>query len=45
MIAAFVRNHAELVGTTNELAIGLAVIAAGVVLYFVGRIIRGKRGV
>jgi amino acid transporter len=45
MIAAFVRNRAELVGTTNELAIGLAVIAAGVVLYFVGRIIRGKRGV
>ena len=30
MIAAFARNRTELVGSTNELVIGIAVIAAGV---------------
>jgi amino acid transporter len=43
MIAAFARNRAELVGATNELAIGLAVIVAGVALYFLSRIYARKR--
>ena len=34
MIAAVARNRTELVGSTNELVIGIAVIAAGVALYF-----------
>src|ERR1700722_55126 len=38
MIAALARNRSELVGTTNELVIGAAVIAAGVALYFVSRV-------
>jgi len=38
MIAAFARNRTELVGSTNELVIGIAVIAAGVALYFFSRI-------
>jgi hypothetical protein len=43
MIAAFARNRTELVGATNELAIGLAVIVVGVALYFVSRIYARKR--
>jgi amino acid transporter len=42
MIAAMVRNRAELVGSTNELAIGVAVIAAGTALYFVSGAIARK---
>jgi len=42
MIAAVVRNRAESVGATNELAIGLAIIAAGAGLYFLKRIIPRK---
>ena len=42
MIAAFARNRTELVGSTNELVIGIAVIAAGVALYFLSRLIRKK---
>jgi amino acid transporter len=38
MIAAFARNRTELVGSTNELVIGIAVIAAGVGLYFLSRV-------
>jgi amino acid transporter len=34
MIAALVRNRTESFGSTNELAIGGTIIAAGVVLYF-----------
>jgi amino acid transporter len=34
MIVTLVRNGSELVGSTSELAIGAAVIAAGVALYF-----------
>jgi len=34
IIAALVRNRSELVGQTNELAIGVTVIAAGFLLYF-----------
>jgi amino acid transporter len=42
MIAAVVRNRAELVGSTNELAIGIGIIAAGVGLYFLSRPIPRK---
>jgi len=35
MIAAIVRNRQELIGSTNELTVGLSVIAAGVIAYFV----------
>jgi amino acid transporter len=38
MIAALARNRTELVGSTNELVIGIGVIAAGVGLYFLSRI-------
>ncbi len=44
MIAALARNRTELVGSTNELVIGIGVIVAGVVLYFLSAWIgiRGK---
>jgi amino acid transporter len=42
MIAAVVRNRAELVGATNELVIGIAIVAAGVGLYFLSRILPRK---
>jgi amino acid transporter len=35
MIATIVRNKQELIGSTDELTIGLSVIAAGVIAYFV----------
>jgi amino acid transporter len=37
MIAAIARNRTEFVGSTSELAIGIAVIVAGVGLYFLSR--------
>ena len=37
MIAAIARNGSEIVGKTNELAIAIVVIAAGVALYFISR--------
>jgi len=37
MILAIVRNRSELVGATNGLVIGMAIIAAGVALYFVSK--------
>jgi amino acid transporter len=43
MIAAFARNRTELIGSTNELVIGSAVIAAGVALYFFSRTFRRKK--
>jgi amino acid transporter len=43
MVAAFVRNRAEIVGSTNEMVIGFGVIAAGVALYFLSRAISGKK--
>jgi amino acid transporter len=43
MIAAFARNRTELVGSTNELVIGIAVIGAGVGLYFLGKVFSDKR--
>ena len=43
MIAAVVRNREELVGATNELAVGAGIVAAGVALYFLGDAIRRKK--
>jgi amino acid transporter len=43
MIAAFARNRTELIGSTNELVIGIAVIAAGVALYFLSRVFANKQ--
>jgi uncharacterized membrane protein YczE len=42
-VAAVVRNRQELVGATNELIIGIVVIAAGVALYFLSRILQRKK--
>jgi amino acid transporter len=42
MIAAVARNRTELVGSTNELVIGIIVIAAGVMLYFLSRLLGNK---
>jgi amino acid transporter len=43
MIAAFARNRTERIGSTNELVIGIVVIAAGVALYFLSRHFRNKQ--
>jgi amino acid transporter len=43
MVAAFARNRAELVGSTNELVIGVAVIAAGAALYLLSKAIRRRK--
>jgi amino acid transporter len=43
MIAALARNRAEVVGSTNELMIGIGVIAAGVALYFLSRIFASRK--
>jgi amino acid transporter len=40
MIAAFVRNKSELLGNTNELVIGAAIVAAGVAAYFLSRLLQ-----
>jgi hypothetical protein len=42
MVAAFARNRAEIVGSTNELVIGFGVITAGVALYFLGKVLAKK---
>jgi len=42
IIAALVRNSSEMVGNTNELAIGGAVVAAGVAVYFFSRMTRKR---
>lgn len=42
MIAVAVRNRTELVGSTNELAIGIGIVVAGVALYFLSRYFRQK---
>ncbi len=39
MIAALVRNQSELLGDTNELVIGAAIVAAGVAAYFLSRLL------
>jgi amino acid transporter len=43
MIVAFARNRTELIGSTNELAIGIGVIAAGVALYFFSKLFGDKK--
>jgi len=43
MIAALARNRTERIGSTNELVIGIAVIAAGVAVYFIRRLFRNKK--
>jgi amino acid transporter len=44
MIAAFARNRTEQIGSTNELTIGIGVIAVGVALYFLSSVISRKKG-
>jgi amino acid transporter len=43
MVIAVVRNRQEFVGDTNGLVVGIAIIAAGVLLYFVSRMIRRRK--
>jgi amino acid transporter len=43
MAVAFARNRTELIGSTNELAIGIGVIAVGVALYFFSRLFSDKK--
>jgi len=43
IVAALVRNGRELVGSTNELFIGLAIVAAGVVIYFLSSLFQRGR--
>jgi amino acid transporter len=43
MVAAFARNRAEIVGSTNEMVIGFAVVVAGVALYFVSRAVSREK--
>jgi amino acid transporter len=43
VIAAVARNRAEIVGSTNELVVGIAIVAAGVGLYFLCEAIRRKK--
>ncbi len=43
MIAAVVRNSRELAGATNQLVIGIAVVAAGAVLYFVSHLVAPEK--
>jgi amino acid transporter len=42
MIAALVRNSSEVIGNTSELTIGLVLIGAGIVAYFVSRAISAR---
>jgi amino acid transporter len=43
MVAAVMRNRSEFVGDTNGLVIGIAIIAAGVLLYFLSRMIQLRK--
>jgi amino acid transporter len=43
MVVTAVRNQAELVGNTSELAVGAAVVAAGILFYFVSRLVQQRR--
>ena len=45
MVAAFARNRTERIGSTNELVIGIAVIVAGALLYFLSRMLANKQKV
>jgi amino acid transporter len=42
IIAAVVRNSSEVIGNTSELTIGLILIAAGVISYFVSRAVSSR---
>jgi hypothetical protein len=37
MVAVFVRNHTEKIGSTSSLAVGLVLIALGPIFYFLTR--------
>ena len=43
IVTALVRNSKESVGSTNELVIGAAVVAAGIAMYFLTRIFQRKK--
>jgi len=43
MVAAVVRNSRELAGNTNQLVIGIAVVAAGALLYFLSRFMARRK--
>lgn len=43
MAAAVIRNKSQFVGGTNELAIGLGIVAAGVILYFASMFVQRKK--
>jgi amino acid transporter len=43
MVVAVVRNHSEFVGNTNGLVIGIVVIAAGILSFFLSRVLRRKK--
>jgi amino acid transporter len=43
IIAALVRNSSEVIGNTSELTVGLVVIAAGIMAYFVSRGVSDSR--
>jgi len=43
MVVAVVRNRSEFVGDTNGLMIGIAIIAAGVLLYFLSRMMQRRK--
>jgi len=45
MIAAALRNKSQFLGGTSELAIGAAIVAAGVIFYFVSRLFQPKEAV
>jgi len=40
---AVVRNRREFVGDTNGLVIGIVIIAAGVLLYFLSRMVQRRK--
>jgi hypothetical protein len=42
MILTLVRNKQELIGSTSELTVGLVVIAAGAIAYFVSAAVAGR---
>jgi uncharacterized membrane protein len=43
MIVAVVRNRSEFVGVTNGLVIGIIIVAAGVLFYFLSRMWQRKK--
>jgi len=42
IIAALVRNSSEVIGDTSELTVGLVLIAAGIVAYFISRAVSSR---